>query len=311
MNLSKHCKLPLLGLCAGLLVLPPSPGEARDASNVAPPSTSRFVRLAAGSLSVNVHDVKLVELLDEVSRQAGFAVAPCVACEQRISLRFDRLPLEQALSIILQDQNFILKWKHAAAASVRPHKLWILPQPNAMQPARLAPSKQTNGDEPASVDSQASRLRSALSTGTPEDREQAAVAMGQRRDASAVGPLARALADSDPEVRRAAIDSLAEIGGADAAGALGPALRDADPRIREAAVNALGDLGGPKAIALLREAQHDAAAFVRQAATETLAELQDTGPKVCPRAAAPGSLKQSPILSKGRSPYPAIEVPSC
>ena len=30
MPLSKHGKLPLLGLCAGLLVLPPSQGQARD-----------------------------------------------------------------------------------------------------------------------------------------------------------------------------------------------------------------------------------------------------------------------------------------
>lgn len=293
MRLMKHCKLPLLGLWASLLVLPPSLGGARDgtpreqqpspkraASNVAPSPTSHFVRLAAGLLSVNVHDVKLVELLDEVSRQAGFAVAPCMACEQRISLRFDRLPLEQGLSIILQDQNFVLRWKYAAAASMVPHRLWILPQPDTLQPARsAAPAIKSNEREPTAIESQASRLRSALSTGTPEDREQAVAALGRRRDASAVGPLARALADSDAEVRRAAIDSLAEIGGADAAGALGLALRDADPRIREAAVNALGEVGGAKAIALLRQAQGDATAFVRHAASETLEDLQRTVPK--------------------------------
>lgn len=290
MNPAKHGKPPLFGfLCASLLMLTPVVGEAGDgpwrepqqqgplraASDAAAQPTRHFVRLAAGSLSVKVVDVALVELLDEVSRQAGFAVAPCMACEQKISLQFDRLPLAQGLSTILQDQNFVLRWKYAAAGSLVPHRLWILPQTDSRQSAQLAaPAAQSIGRKQAAIESQASRLRSALSIGAPDDREQAAAAMGQRRDPRAVAPLARALADSDAQVRHAAIESLAEIGGSSATDALALALRDAHPRNREAAVNALGDVGGPRAIALLRQAQTDPTSFVRQAATETLEGLQ-------------------------------------
>lgn len=260
--------MTLFGLCGPLLLLLPSLGEARDA---APPSDP-FVRLAAGLLSVRVHEVKVIALLDEVSRQAGFSVAPCTACEQRISVQFDRLPLERGLSIILQDQNFGLRWKRTpAAAGVVPNRLCILPQPTPAPAARARPAIDLVS---VAIGSQASRQRSALSTGHPEDREQAAIAMGHGRDTSAVALLARALSDSASGVRRAAIEALAEIGGADAAEALAPALRDADPRLREAAVNALGDLGGPTAMALLRQAQRDETGFVRRAAIETLEALQ-------------------------------------
>lgn len=315
MNLSTHGKLPLLGICAGLLVLPPSLGEPRDApslgerrdaplrappqqhgpvraeSTAAAPSARPSVRLAAGLLSVDVHDVKLIDLLDDVSRRAGFAVARCAGCDQTISLQLDRLPLAQALTIILQDQSFVLRWKHGAASRAVPQQLWLLPQPQTRQlpppqglqlpppqtrqlPRSAPPAKPGDAREPAAFETLASRPPSALGSGTPDERAQAAADVGQRRDANAVGLLAQALADSDAQVRRAAIESLAEIGGARAAGALGLALRDADARIREAAVNALGDVGGPAAIGLLRQAQRDTTAFVRSAATETLEDLQ-------------------------------------
>ena len=293
MNTAKHGPLHgprglgRLGLWASLplllLMLLPQQAQSQSqqpapllsASTVAPASTRPVVRLTASLLSVKAVDVKLVELLDEVSRQAGFAVVPCEACEQRISLRFDRLPLEQGLSMILRDQHFVLSWRAEAAGRLVPHRLWLLPQPGTRPSARRPASDVPRSErERAALESHASPLRSALAIGTPDDREQAAAAMGQVRDPRAVAPLARALADSDAQVRRAAIESLAEIGGADAVGAMALALRDSEPRLREAAVNALGDLGGPKAMALLRQAQQDPTSFVRQAAIETLDELQ-------------------------------------
>ena len=266
MNVPNPCKLPAIAVFAALLL--PMAIEARDAP-------APYVRWAAGVLSVKAHDVKLVELLHELSRQAGFDVVPCPACGQRISLQFDRVPLREGLSILLRDQNFLLKWKHGAGAALVPQTLWVLPLADDGHPARLAaPASQRIERAPADIQSAAAQLRLALSTGTPEDREQAAADMGLRRDPSMVAPLARALADSDAQVRRAAIEALAEIGGADATGALAVALSDSDPRIREAAVNALGDIGGPAAIVLLRRTQYDATGFVRQAATETLDELK-------------------------------------
>lgn len=257
MTLRTHCLRGLCCLCAGLLVWPP-PVQARE------PAPPRVVRLAGGLLSVDVRDVRLVELLDELSRQAGFTVASCAPCEQRISLRFDSLPLDQGLALILRGQNFALMWQGTTGAAVLPQKLWLLPQGSASprQPAAMA------------AEPRASHQSAALSLGTPQERAEAAASMARGHQPGAVATLARALADSDRQVRQAAIESLAEIGGSEAIGALGLALRDGDARLREAAVNALGDLGGTQAIALLRQAQHDASPFVRQAASETLVDLQ-------------------------------------
>ncbi len=270
MTFGTYCRRSLCGLCglyASLLVLPP-PVQARE------PPPARRVHLAGGLLSVNVHDVKLVELLDELSRQADFAVASCAPCEQRISLRFDSLPLDQGLALVLRDQNFALMWKVAARATVLPKKLWLLPQV-AASPQQLAAVAAV---EPRTREPRTSRQPAALSLGTPQERAEAAASMARGRQPGAVVTLTRALADSDRHVRQAAIESLVEIGGSEAIGAVGLALRDGDARLREDAVNALGDLGGPQAMALLRQAQQDASAFVRRAASQTLADLHGKKP---------------------------------
>ncbi len=264
---------------------PPAHGRELSAPVPEPPAV---VRLVGGQLSVNVRDARLVDVLDELSRQGGFGLAPCAACEQRISLRFDRLPLGEGLALILRDQNFALRWQAAVGTAGVPRQLWLLPQVQ-QQRSNQAPNQSTNHvsnpgtSAPAAparplaavVDAAplAARPPSALIVGTPQERAEAAAALARRRPPDAVASLARALADSDRQVRHAAIESLAEIGGAQAVGALALALRDGDARLREAAVNALGDLGGAKAIALLRQAQQDSSPFVRQAASETLADL--------------------------------------
>ena len=270
-----------------LLMLLPSPAPGREPSvpAAAPPPV---VHLAGGLLSVNARDAKLVDVLDELSRQGGLGLAPCEACEQRVSLRFDRLPLSEGLALLLRDQNFALRWQAVAGSAGVPRQLWLLPrvpelrssqapsevsQPASKQAIRPPPAPARPVAAVAAAAPRAAMPPLALIVGTPQERAEAAAALARSRAPGTVASLAQALADSDRQVRQMAIESLAEIGGADAVGALALALRDGDARLREAAVNALGDLGGAKAITLLRQAQQDASPFVRQAASETLADL--------------------------------------
>jgi len=238
-----------------------------------------IVHFDAGLLSVKVRDVALLELLDEVSRQADFTVMPYAATGRRVSLEFNQLPLAEALLTILKDRSSVLEWKSPitgkrASADALLERLWLLPAPGEKHLAQLAlPAKVSGRTARAQIDVAA--LRAALKSGASESREHAAIALGQAGGASALAALAQALTDSDVDVQQAAIESLAEIGGADSVGALAVALRDRNPRIREAAVNALGDIDGKIAIALLQQAQTDETAFVRQAATETLDQLWD------------------------------------
>lgn len=267
-----------------LLLAAAAAREPVAASSALHPQPAPALRLAGGLLTVNVREVRLVELLGDLSRQqAGFSLAPCAACDQRISLRFDRLPVDQGLALILRDQNFALRWKGQRDATALPQHLWLLPpaqgpkqvSARAAEPVQVplpALAQPVAAAPPTSPP--ASRQPSALSIGTPQERAEAAGSMARGRQPGAVALLAQALADSDRQVRQTAIESLAEIGGDAAAGALALALRDGDARLREAAVNALGDIGGTQAMALLRQAQQDASHFVRRAASETLADME-------------------------------------
>ncbi len=124
-------------------------------------------------------------------------------------------------------------------------------------------------------------LRKDLSAEDPEDRLEAAVEIGERRDAASlpelvlhlrveetpfvrigilralarlgepggVGPAAVALADPEPEVRAEAVRTLAALGAEERAADVTLRLReDDDPGVRAAAAEALGRLGALPAI---------------------------------------------------------------
>ena len=289
MNISpkimRRYRCHLVGLLAGLPMASPAT-EVRDISMLnqggpAIASVADTVRCTDGLLSVKARDIGLADLLDEVASQCGFTVVRYVALEQRLSVEFDRLTLEQGLQRILRSRSYALRRAPPTPgkrlAAVAPAEtLWILPQGDEKYAAQPSIPATTSASRFLTDESalDVSRLTSALSNGGLEDREQAAVALGKRGHASAVAPLSQALADRNAEVQEAAIVSLAEIGGADAAHALAAALRDGDPRIRELAVDALGEVGGKTATGLLEQALIDEVAFVRQAATEMLEQLR-------------------------------------
>lgn len=72
-------------------------------------------------------------------------------------------------------------------------------------------------------------------------------ALGERREAGALEPVAKALRDDpDFDVRVAATTALGRIGGAGATRALVPALEDRNPAMQFAALNAVEDLSGQR-----------------------------------------------------------------
>lgn len=282
-SIRKQRRWRLIGLLVVLVMAPATKARETAALNQGPSSSGSLpdtVRCADGRLSVRVRDIGLVELMDEVAGQCGLTVVWVVALEQRLSVEFHGLTLAQGLGRILRSRSHVLLSMPAPpgkrqAPAAPAETLWILPQGNEKYSTRPSmPATQSTNRFLADASAlDVSRLASALSNGSLDDRAQAAVALGKRGHARAVAPLSQALSDRNAEVREAAIDSLAEIGGADATRALAVALRDRDPHIREQAVDALGQAGGTIAIGLLQQALMDETAFVRQAATEMLEQL--------------------------------------
>lgn len=249
-----------LGLLAGLFIAL----TASQAREVPTPSlqvpvtmmTSNSIECVGGYLSIKVIEMQIAALLDEVARRCGLTVFTYVALEQKLSMEFNQLSLEQGLRRVLRTRSYMLQAE----------TLWVLPQGEEKYAAQPIAAAKSHSD--------VSVLQSTLRSSNSEDREQAAMALGKRAQGSAVGSLREALSDSSLEVREAAILSLGEIGGTDAAQALTVALRDNNPRIREQVVDALGSVGGPVAHELLQLALRDEVGFVRQAAQEMLDQLK-------------------------------------
>ncbi len=100
------------------------------------------------------------------------------------------------------------------------------------------------------------QLVKRLRDGAPEQRREAAEALGQRGGPAAVGALCAALADPEQSVREEAAQALGQVGAAEGVGCLAKVLARGDLRTRLAAVEALAAIGraasGPMLAALPR-----------------------------------------------------------
>jgi hypothetical protein len=265
----------VMGLCLGSAdvstserpVLKPDPAETATHSN--------GIRFTSGYLTIQVEDAPLDELLDEIARQSGLVVKRYVALDQRVSDRFEQLPLDRALRRILRNRSFVLEY-----TAEQPTTLWIVPEGGEAATVQRTTMKPLGNHMPRR-DSAAGDNTEVQGTSDGErspDREEAALALGESLADDAVTRLSLALIDDDPDVRSAAVSSLTEIGSGEAVQALAAALGDPDPRIREEAVDSLAEIGGENAITLLQLALADEEPTVREAAREALEQVREQIP---------------------------------
>ena len=113
-------------------------------------------------------------------------------------------------------------------------------------------------------------------------RLNAAFALGEMRDARAVGPLGAALDDAEPSVRLAAVYALRRCGRA-ASDALFAALRNDDPAVRQAAGSGIAEVLGGEDVRSIEAAiilLHDQDAEIRARAAEGLGGLKTKDKRV-------------------------------
>ena len=232
-------------------------------------SSGGLVHIADDLLTVKVRDASVEELVEEIARQSGLNIVWYGAISERITLNFERLALEQALTRILRHHSFAL-------ASARPGKLWIIPKGAEGSPPQTAAANESEQEDflqDESID--LTLLIAALRSEDSWEREEAVEALGEIGGPESAQFLGVALQDEDEDVRQAAIAALAQIGGDRAAQVLGVALEDEDEWFREEAVEALGEIGGNSAIRLLEQALSDEYDGVRDTAEELLEELRE------------------------------------
>ncbi len=244
-----------------------------------PSQSSGVVRFANEVLTVEVQDAPLEELLREVARQSGLSIVWYGTISERISISFQRLSLEQALTRILRHHSFALAYSQARegqSKAARLRKLWIIPKGTEGAPVPSTVAEYETEEESLQEEAtDLALLRAALRSDDSWEREDAVEALGEIGRPEAVLFLRQALTDQDEDVREAAIAALANIGGDEAAQALAIVLEDEDEWFREEALEALGEIGGESAMRLLEQALEDVDEGVRETAAYLLQELRE------------------------------------
>jgi len=115
-----------------------------------------------------------------------------------------------------------------------------------------------------------------LKYGSPDVREDAALALGQIGDEKAVDPLIKALDDEVSWVRMWAVIALGEIGDTRAVDPLIKALKDESPYVRMYAASSLVNLGKTEYLSQVLTALKNENEDVRVEAAITLGEIGDT-----------------------------------
>lgn len=231
-----------------------------------------------GLLSVDVHEALLGDVLDEIAQQSGLLLKGHRSLADKVTVKFEQLPVEQALHLILRGQSYGMFSRRAppsgvGAARVQ-RELWIFPQHEG--PRVEAAPVESDGEHASSATSDIAALLAVLETSDDAwEKEDAILALAESGRRDIVLPMShRALADEDQSVRLTAVYALATIGGDEAAEALILALEDSDDAVRQQAVEALGEIGGEKATALLHFAwARDRSQSVRDRAAVMLEQL--------------------------------------
>lgn len=229
--------------------------------------------ITSGLVTLIAHDVTVKQLVEEIAHQGGIRLMLYKPLDERVTLEFRQLPLQQAVGRILRGQNYALQCVQPLCSAVDPDErvqgtLWVFSTDDTyVRLAAVSDPADTGSEQPAVI------LATALGDRDASVREEAVDVLSEINGEVAIPFLEQALIDPDSDVREAAIAALTDIGGDQAARALATALNDENAALREDAVDALGDIGGKTATGLLQQALTDQENTIREAAADYLAEL--------------------------------------
>ncbi len=242
-----------------------------------PSQSAHFIQFANNLLTVNAKNVSLKDLLQEISRQSGLSVVGYGSLDEKITIEFHNLSLDEGMRLILRHHSFALAYAQQTPGerhSTVPGKVWIFSKAEKGYSTKttVAHGNRRRGS-PKVVPPDIRNLQVALMSEDSSEREDAVDALGESWRPEAIEPLRLALEDPDEDVREAAVEALEEIGGDEAAQALAIALEDEDSWVREEAVEALGEIGGDEAAQALAIALRDEDSSIREEAVEALGEI--------------------------------------
>jgi len=159
--------------------------------------------------------------------------------DERVTLEFRQLPLQQAVDRLLRGQNYALHYLQPLRSGVNQGErlrgtLWVFSDDahrtdattdaTDVRPAAVSDPTDSRDDQLPLV------VAAALGDWEASVREEAVDVLGELSGETAIPLLEQALLDPDSDVQEAAIAALADIGGDQAAWALATALNDDNAR---------------------------------------------------------------------------------
>jgi hypothetical protein len=237
------------------------------------------VTYAQGRLTINAQDQALAWVLQKISDRARVAIITDEAIgDERVSLQFEDIPLEQALRQVLEPYDAFYFYgvdKKGPASSLK--AVWIYPRGEGQGLSPVPP------EDWASTRDMQGRLRDP----DPQVRSRALEALVERTGNQAVNSVVDALGDQDSEVRARALYAALSAGVELPPSYLYQALQDQSANVRFLALESLAR--DPNIQMIAERALHDPSPHVQHKAREILARLNPT-----PRAPSPRQSPQNP-----------------
>jgi len=242
----------------------------KPASVEKPAEPQSVITVVDGRLSVQVHNRPLQWVLEEIAQQSGLFISAEHIGEERISVHFQDVPLDQGLQHLLKDQDaFFFHGAEAegyGTASLR--AVWVYAKGKGRRIFPVPPEDWASTQE----------IAQGLTDPDPEERARTIEALVDRGGKQALEPVMQALRDQNEKVRYRALYKAVDAGLALPADSLQTLLHsDSSPVVRFLALNAIAeqshaDSHNVKAIAEF--ALNDPSPHVQEQAREILSQVE-------------------------------------
>jgi len=245
-------------------------------------------------VTLDVHDVPLVDILQEIAQKTELIVYMHDLLNERITLQVENVSLPEVLVKVLRNYSFALHYVEPVRnpESIHPEsmsRLWVYADidvaGSSVSPVVIVRSTKqelrTNleQDDLKSVahdrDKKVSKLSVMLLHENKDVRLDAIAMLAEMDDADSLTLLAFALSDQDSVVREQTVDALLTVEGADTVHLFEQAINDIDAAVRAAAVSALGEVGGAESVRVLGLALHNQDPKTREETIYALGDLND------------------------------------
>ena len=137
-----------LVLASLFLVFALTSAQAAQPPTAKDPAGSFQVKFNEGYLSVDAREAPLVKIFDEISKQARITVEGSVAPEEKITIQFERVALEEALKRLAKNISIIYT-QGTKDESPRIAKIVVLPEGQRVKTEQAESAKSSKTSEPS------------------------------------------------------------------------------------------------------------------------------------------------------------------